>query len=374
MALYIDVPTPDELARLLGTRRDGCVSIYVPTSPLTQEADAGRIEFKNLTAAASEQLTEGGADKAQANATAEALEDLADDELFWARQAHSLAVFATEEGARAFRLPNRLTATVEVSDRFHVKPLLRAVTFPQAAFVLALSQNGARLLEVAPDVAPEEVAVPGMPAHAEAAVGKASVGHRSAYRRIQGDEGKKVRLRQYARRVEEALRPVLSGRRRPLILAATEPLGSIFRGVCTFPHLAEEVIGGNPDEVPDAELASRSREVLDGIYAAELAEVRGLYEQRVPQGRASDEITTIARAATAGAVDTVFVDIDETVPGRLDPETGAVTLDEADDASSYGVLDEIARRVLLNGGRVLAVRRDDIPGGSQAAAILRYPV
>lgn len=374
MALYIDVPTPDELARLLGTRRDGCVSIYVPTSPLTQEADAGRIGFKNLAAAASEQLTEGGADKAQANATAEALEDLADDELFWARQAHSLAVFATEEGARAFRLPNRLTATVEVSDRFHVKPLLRAVTFPQAAFVLALSQNGARLLEVAPDVAPEEVAVPGMPAHAEAAVGKASVGHRSAYRRIQGDEGKKVRLRQYARRVEEALRPVLSGRRRPLILAATEPLGSIFRGVCTFPHLAEEVIGGNPDEVPDAELASRSREVLDGIYAAELAEVRGLYEQRVPQGRASDEITTIARAATAGAVDTVFVDIDETVPGRLDPETGAVTLDEADDASSYGVLDEIARRVLLNGGRVLAVRRDDIPGGSQAAAILRYPV
>jgi hypothetical protein len=38
------------------------------------------------------------------------------------------------------------------------------------------------------------------------------------------------------------------------------------------------------------------------------------------------------------------------------------------------VVDEIARRVLLTGGRVLAVRRQDIPGGGSAAAILRYPV
>ena len=38
----------------------------------------------------------------------------------------------------------------------------------------------------------------------------------------------------------------------------------------------------------------------------------------------------------------------------------------------YGVVDEIARRVLLQGGRVLAVRGDDVPGGGPVAAILRY--
>jgi hypothetical protein len=43
-----------------------------------------------------------------------------------------------------------------------------------------------------------------------------------------------------------------------------------------------------------------------------------------------------------------------------------------DDAASYGVVDEIARRVLLSGGRVLAVRGDDVPGGEPLAAILRY--
>ena len=40
----------------------------------------------------------------------------------------------------------------------------------------------------------------------------------------------------------------------------------------------------------------------------------------------------------------------------------------------YGVVDEIARRVWLSGGRVLAVRRDDVPGRNSVAAILRYPL
>jgi len=37
------------------------------------------------------------------------------------------------------------------------------------------------------------------------------------------------------------------------------------------------------------------------------------------------------------------------------------------------VVDEIARRVWMNGGRIVAVRRQDVPGGGELAAILRYP-
>lgn len=78
-----------------------------------------------------------------------------------------------------------------------------------------------------------------------------------------------------------------------------------------------------------------------------------------------------SRAATYGAMETVLVDIDEKVPGYLDEQSVAVTLSE-DDAASYGVVDEIARRALLSGGQVLAVRSNDVPGGGPVAAILRY--
>ena len=43
-------------------------------------------------------------------------------------------------------------------------------------------------------------------------------------------------------------------------------------------------------------------------------------------------------------------------------------------AVNYGVTDEIARRVLLAGGTVLAVRAEDIPEGGPVAGLLRFVV
>jgi release factor family 11 len=371
--MHTDLPTRAELEQLLAVRDPASVSIYLPTAP-EERGGRDRIEFKNLSAAALEQLDAASADRGTLEDLRGEFEDLADDDEFWSRQAHSLAVFATPSGVRTFQVANRLSPIVEVSDRFHVKPLLRSATFPQAAYVLALSVNAARLVEVSPDDDAVEVRVPNMPASAADAVGKSTIADRGGDRRVQGSEGQKVRMRQYARRVEEALRPVLSGLELPLILASTEPLDAIFRAVCTYPHVARAGIAGNPDEKSAGELADESRAVLDALYAEELAGLRALYEQRVSQGRASDDLAAIARAATFGAVDTVFVDIDETVPGFVADDDGALTLETTDDAANYGVVDEIARRVLLHRGRVLAVRRADIPGGGSAAAILRYPV
>jgi hypothetical protein len=38
------------------------------------------------------------------------------------------------------------------------------------------------------------------------------------------------------------------------------------------------------------------------------------------------------------------------------------------------VVDEIASRVIRSGGRILGVRKADIPGGKSLAAILRYAI
>jgi Bacterial archaeo-eukaryotic release factor family 11 len=88
-----------------------------------------------------------------------------------------------------------------------LKPLLRAITFPHAGFVLALSQNGAWLVGFAGDSPPVRVRVDDMPRDAASAAGKSSINDRSPFGRIQGSEGKNVRLTQYARKVDSALRP-----------------------------------------------------------------------------------------------------------------------------------------------------------------------
>jgi release factor family 11 len=370
MTLHTDIPTRSELETLLTLRDPLCVSVYVPTSPIPQEAQGGRIELKTLTADAIAQLEDAGASGRELAELREPLEELVDDNDFWNEQARSLAVFAAPGIVRTFRLPNRLTSEVEVGDRFYVKPLLRAVTFPQAAFVLALAAGGVRVVEVVADGPAYAVDVAGLPRDLTDSLGAAA--ERNLNDRLIGAEGDKVRLRQFARKVDQALRGLLAGRQLPLILAATEPLDSIYRSLNSYPALAATGIRGNPETLTDVELAAAARSVLDELYAAELDAVRESFGARFHDGRASSDVATVARAATAGAVDTVLVDIDDKVPGVVDEETGAVTLAEEDDAESYGVLDEIARRVLLSGGRVLAVRQDDLPDRTPVAAMLRH--
>jgi hypothetical protein len=213
-----------------------------------------------------------------------------------------------------------------------------------------------------------------MPRDAASAVGTANVNSRSASGRIQGSEGQKVRLRQYARKVDAALRPVLAGRHEPLIVAAAEPMLAIWRSVNSYPDLAAQAIETSPARMTPAELADAARAVMDGLHAERLAGFAALYDRRGQEGRATGDIAQAARAATWGAVETMLVDIDEVVPGTVDETSGEVRFAEAAGADSYGVVDEIAGRVIAAGGTVIGVRRDDIPGGGSLAAVLRYAV
>jgi hypothetical protein len=372
--LYVDIPTLPELRTLAAARGDICASIVLPTTPLTQETAADRIVLKNLADRVTGELAGKGFDKRRIAALAEHIADLVDDDEFWRFQARSLVVLATPESVRSFRLPNRLSEAAEVADRFHLQPLLRAVTFPHEALVLVLSQNGVSVVEVLADLPPAEVKVPDLPKDAASAVRRASVRDRSPSGRIQGSEGQKVLLKQYARPVDDALRAFLAGRETPLLLAAVPPLDAIFRSVNSYPHLVAANVPGVTERSSEQALAAAARQLLDELYAKEIAELKATFEQRAGQGRATTDISDAARAATFGAIDTLIVDMDDVVPGTIDEADGRVTFAEAGGADSYGVIDEIACRALLTGARVLSGRRADIPREAALAALLRHPV
>jgi Bacterial archaeo-eukaryotic release factor family 11 len=368
--LYVDIPTLLGIRALITMRADVCVSIYVSTMPQSH-ATASRIAFGNQTKVALEQLKIVGFDKRRWAALAAKLAALGEDDAFWRLQAHTLAILATPDSMRTFRLA---TAMTEVSDRFHLKPLLRAIAFPQTAFVLAWSAGAVRLVEVFADLPPAVVRVPALPKSAASAVKRASINDLTQNTRISNAEGQKVLLRQYAGLVDAALRAVLSGRETPLILAATEPLGSIFRAVNSYPSLEAEGISTGPDHLSDHELANASRAILDRVYATEVEATNTLFRTRLAQGRATLDIGEAARAATNGAIELLIVDIDHVVPGAVDETSGSVILASTTGAMSYDVIDEIAGRAILSGARFLGVRRADVPGEAPLPAILRYSI
>ena len=371
--LYIETPTLKQIGALNLTRSDACVSIYLKTTPLTQDVGQSRTNLGNLVRTAITQLEEAGLPKRRIWPLEEHFGILLEDDDFWAHQASSLAILATPERIRTFRLANDLHDMVEVSDRFHLKPLLRAVTFAHVAYVLAVSENAVRLVEVSADLPAAEIKVPNMPRDAASAVGKASINDSGPGRRIQGLEGQKVRLGQYIRKIDAALRPILQGTETPIVLASTLPIDALFRSLTSLP-LLPQTIQTSPDRMTEAELAEAARPVLDAQYDSQISAFREAFEQQTGQNRTTTDISDAARAATFGGIETLLVDFDSVTIGTIDDEAGAVAFADKQSAKSYGLVDEIAGRALRSGARVLAVRRSEIPGGKELAAILRYPI
>ena len=372
--LHVDLPTRAEILALASQRQQPCVTLYVATSPLTEAAQSDRIALKNLGREAIAQLEAAGTDKRSIWPIEAALAEIEGDDGFWAYQANSLAVFVTPDRVRTCRLPSRRTSQGHVSDRFHIKPLLRAVTFGQDAYVLAIGKGAVRLVEVTSDLAPHVVQVPGLPRDMADAIGRRSHTERNRPGNSGEVASENALLTRYARVVDEALRPVLSGHERPLILAAAEPMRSIYRSVSSYAHTSDLALGGSADHTADHVLASEARAVLDAIHAREITDLAALFALRETQGRATTDVAQAARAATFGAIDTLIVDIDTVIPGTVDEESGAVSFAETDDAVAYGVVDEIVSRALKSGARIVAARSADVPGNGALAAILRYPM
>ncbi len=117
----------DELKTLINQHQGLCVSIYMPTYQAGTEIQQNPIRFKNLIKQAGNQLEEQGVRHTDALALLQPVIDL-DKEDFWQHQNEGLAIFLADGELYYYRLPLQVDERVVVGDRFHIKPLLPAMT------------------------------------------------------------------------------------------------------------------------------------------------------------------------------------------------------------------------------------------------------
>lgn len=159
----MDVLSRDDLELLVRQPRSSCASLYMPTHRSGPETQQDPIRLKNLIRRAEESLVAAGIRRPDASEVLRPARELIEDEAFWRHQSDGLALFLRTGWFRCYRLPLRFEEAVVVSDRFHVSPLLPLLSGDGRFFVLALSENEARLL-AGTRFAVHEVNVPGLPA------------------------------------------------------------------------------------------------------------------------------------------------------------------------------------------------------------------
>lgn len=358
-----------------------CLSLYQPTHRHHPDNQQDPIRFRNLLKALEQSLRESYPAQ-DARALLRQFEDLAQDRAFWNCTLGGLAVLAAPGVFHVYNLPRSVPELAVVADSFHIKPLIRFVQSADRYHVLGVSRQKISFFEGNRDALEEvdlDPAVPRIPS--EAPRGEAKEFHLSAWASSAGSpgvhysEGSKSNIEdnaatRFLRAVDRAIlehysRPV----RLPLILAALPENQSFFRAFSRNPFLLPDGVDMHPDAMSRNDLRERAWRRMESHYRARLAGLIEMFAAARSKELGDDDVERVAASAAAARVGTLLTEADRHIPGRINPETGEVSLggDAVDD-----VLDDLAELVLKNGGQVVIVPNEHMPTQTGVAAIYRF--
>lgn len=379
----------EELETLVGDHEYPCLSLYIPTERMGAEVQQNRIRLKNLLQEAEGRLEENGMGRQEVSNDLQPARDLLDDDIFWQHQSDGLAIFLSPDHFNYFHLPLKFESQLVIGKNFHVKPLLPLYSGNGRFFILSLSQDNIRLLEGTRDSV-DEIDVESLPAnlaealrhdemqeHIQWSAGKgASTGGGrplpTYHGHAVGDDNVKNDILRYFQKIDRGLMELLADERVPLVLAGVEYLLPIYREANSYNHLMEDAITGHPDEQSPEELHEQAWKILEPYFQRDQEEAVDRYAQLSGTGLASNDLTDVLPAAFYGRVDRLFVPLELEVWGTFDPDNRKMTVEQEPTGDNQDLLDLAAVQTFIQGGTVYAVTADQMPDGSNVAAIFRY--
>jgi len=383
----MDLFTRDDVKTLLAEHASPCVSLFLPTHRGGSEEDP--IRWRRHLAEAQEHLVAAGWRTADARELLAPCQRLLEDISFWKNQGDGLAAFLAPQELRLYRLPLAPADLVVVGSRFYLKPLLPLLSGDGRFFILALSQNGVRLLQGTRDQvsALDLGRVPRSLAEAlrthdrdetltfhSRPAGSGGPWGAIFHGQGVGIDDRKDDLLRYFQQIDRGLHPLLRQEKAPLLLAAVDYLQPIYREANTYSHLQEPGIEGNPDRLSNRELHDRAWPLVKPLFEQAQQRAVAQYQQLAGTEHASADLEAVVAKAYEGRVETLFVALGREVWGVFEPSAGRVERHEQARFGDVELLDFAAAQTLVRGGTVYAAEPGQIPGGTDLAAIFCLPL
>ncbi len=342
---------------LLAQRIPGpCISIFVPLQRGKVDEAAARLELKNLASFARTSIEDQmrRPDVDELLAPAEALLTSASD---WSGLEHGFGLFLSPSKSISVRLPVAPEPLVMIGDRFNLLPILPMVSPDYEFHLLALSRNEIKVYRGS-RYSFEVLDVPDLPDSLEDALW---------YERHQNIQiSAKDELKEYFDRfslvLDRILLPALGPAGIPLILAGVEREVSSFREASQHPNIMQEMLTGNPFEIPLPSLPLRGWDIgRNKLESKEKTILMNRFEELVHTPRRSTDESEIFDAAKEGRVDTLLLPFPSQIQ-NVPREVGGVD----------GFLNTVASETLTNGGTIRCVPAAVLPSDTVAAAIFRW--
>ena len=383
----MDIITKGKLKTLAEATSDYCISMFMPTHRTGKETEQDPIRFKNLVKDVENRLFEEGIRRPDVENFLKPANDLLLKSGYWEHQSDGLVVFISSKIFQAFRLPISFEELAIVSTSFHLKPLLPFFARDGHFYILALSQNQVRLLEgtrhSVDEVDVEEV-IPNMAEAMQFERYYKNVQFRTGTSASQGGESAgmfhghdpsdddKNRILRWFHKIDDEVSTFFTVEQSPVILAGVDYLFPIYKEANSFPHIVEDGIPGNPEELSAMELHEKAWPLVRPIFSKLEEEAQDKYFELKAKDQTSNAIDEIVPAALHGRVDTLFVAVGEQIWGSFHQENSTIRVHNEHQTGDEDLLNLAAVQTFLNGGTVYALELENVPDGKSAAVILRY--
>jgi len=357
----------------------------MPTHRLIFDNTKDVLVFKNLAKEAKVSLEQKYSDK-DIKPLVSLLKQMEDDAELWSHSKDGLVLFATLDEMIIYRIEKDLKPISIVSSSFHIKPLVQYYQAMETFTILALEAESFALyignhLEMNPMVLSENVEttlaeVLGTQ-HTENYQTHGVYGGASDGSTFHGHGGKsdevEIDRAKFFRHVDRFVTEEISKKLElPLILVAHKEHQTDFKKLSINPFILEKCIDGSYGDFPEDKIQNEIMKINDKRFSIVIDQAIERYHNLTNKDLSSDQLIIVLKALLESRVDTLLIEEDKMIPGKIDKEKHQIVASDLNDPQTDDLLDDMVQHTYLTGSKVFILKKDQMPTSSGVAAIFRY--
>jgi hypothetical protein len=361
------------------------ISLYQPTHRFSPANKQDPIVFKNLIRKIENSLKQKYSKK-DIDSIMNLFYQLEGDQSFWNNTFDGLAILANLNKCIIYKLHKSVKALAIVADSLHIKPLVRIFQSADKYQLLGLSGNVFTLYEGNRFGVDEIEMAPETPRTIEKVLGEqhtdsylthgsyGGVGGSTMYHGHGGEKDERDKdIEKFFRYADKFVSDNYSKPSKlPLILVALKEYHNIFMKVSKNSYLMEHGIKGSYDSFKMEQLKEKAWEIIEPIYLEKTQNLVNGFENAKANSLGSDNLSQIARATFENRVETILIEADKIISGKIDDNTGQIEYGNINDPDLDDILDDLAEFVLKKRGEVVVLPKERMPSETGVAAIYRY--
>lgn len=355
------------------------LSLYMPTHRIKIDRRHDEIVFKNLIKKAKTSLEQKYSHKEIAPLISN-LEIMENDRSLWNYAQDGLALFATLEEIVIYRLEKEMQSIVVVASSFHTKPMIEYYQGIENYTVLQLEADSFAIyegnyydivpiaLEADAKTTLEEIL--GYQSTQKHVVQGSYGGISSSSFHGHGDKTDDIDIdrAKFFKHVDRFVSENISSKAKlPLVLLANKDFHYDFKKISTNSYLIEDSLEGSIDDAKEG-LKIINDQRFDLVINQAIDKYHNLIERKL----SSNQIDIILKALLDARVDTLFVEKDKIIPGKIHRTTQRIVIGELNNPNIDDVLDDMAQEALNTGAKVFILDKEKMPTNLGVAAIFRY--